>query len=145
VEDGDAKVLLGDFQLFGDELPRERDSVALEVIAEREVPEHFEEGVMARGVADLFEVVVFAAGADALLARGGATIAVGRLFHAEEDFLELDHAGVGEEQRRVIARDEGAGLANRVLLFREVGEEFCADFGGKHSSRNLIVAWSSWE
>ena len=97
---------------------------------------------MARRVADLFEIVVFAAGADALLAGGGATIAVGRLFHTEEDLLELDHPGVGEEQRRVIARDEGAGLANRVLLFREVGEELLTDFGGKHSAGNLIVAWS---
>ena len=44
------------------------DRLLLEIIAEREIAEHFEEGVVARGVADIVEVVVLAAGADALLA-----------------------------------------------------------------------------
>ena len=51
-------------------------------------------------LADVVEVVVFAAGADALLRIGGAL--VGPVAGAEEDVLELVHAGVGEQQRRVV-------------------------------------------
>ena len=50
------------------------NGILLEIVAEREVPEHFEEGVMTGGVADVVEVIVLAAGADALLRRCGALI-----------------------------------------------------------------------
>ena len=83
----------------------------LEVVAEREIAQHLEEGVMPGGVADIVEVVVLAAGAHALLRGGGA--AVRALLQAGEDVLELDHAGVGEQQGRVVVRDErrrGDGL-----------------------------------
>jgi len=43
------------------------DRVALEIIAEREVPQHLEERVVPGGVADVFEVIVLAAGAQAAL------------------------------------------------------------------------------
>src|SRR5450432_1174088 len=88
----------------GDELPREGNGVLFEVVAEGEVAEHFEEGVMAVGEADVFEVVVFAAGADAFLAGGGAAVVA--LFESEEDILELVHPRVGKEQRGVVRRDE---------------------------------------
>jgi hypothetical protein len=45
---------------------------SLEIVAEGEVAEHLEEGVVAGGVADIVEVVVLAAGAHAFLRRGGA-------------------------------------------------------------------------
>ena len=57
---------------------------------------------MPRGLADLVEIVVLAAGADAFLRRNGALIVA--LLVAEEDVLELVHPGVGEQQRRVICR-----------------------------------------
>ena len=63
-----------DLQRAGDEVPGEADRVLLEVVAEGEVAQHLEEGVMARGVADVLEVVVFAAGAHAALAGGGAHV-----------------------------------------------------------------------
>src|SRR5204863_7648307 len=59
-------------ELLGQELPREADRVALEVIAEAEVAEHLEEREMARGVADVLEVVVLAARAHAALRARGA-------------------------------------------------------------------------
>jgi hypothetical protein len=68
VEHGHAQVLRRQPQLAGDELPREANGVALEVVAEGEVAEHLEEGVMPGGVPHLLEVVVLAAGAHALLA-----------------------------------------------------------------------------
>src|SRR4051812_2522457 len=71
-EDGDHHPLLRERVDLGEELPRVRDRFFFEVIAEAEVPEHLEERVMPRGDADVLEVVVLAADADALLARGGA-------------------------------------------------------------------------
>jgi hypothetical protein len=62
-----------DLQRAGDEVPCETDGVLLEVVAEREVAEHLEEGVMARGVAHVLEVVVLAAGAHAALAEVART------------------------------------------------------------------------
>ena len=50
------------------ELPRVADRAFLEVVAERPVAEHLEEGAVARGLSDLFDVV----GSDALLHVGDA-------------------------------------------------------------------------
>ena len=58
----------------GHELPGVRDRLALEVVAEGEVAQHLEEGVVPLGVAHLLEVVVLAAGPDALLAGGRARL-----------------------------------------------------------------------
>ena len=60
--------------VFGQELPAERDRVLLEVVAEREVAEHLEERVVAGRDAHVLEVVVLAAGPDALLGGGGAGV-----------------------------------------------------------------------
>ena len=54
---------------LGDQLPGELDRLALEVVAEREVAEHLEEGVVARARADVLEVVVLAGDPHALLRR----------------------------------------------------------------------------
>jgi len=62
--------------------------------------------VMAFGEADVFEVVVLAAGADAFLRRSRSVVAA--LFKAEENILELVHSGVGEEQRGIAVRNKRA-------------------------------------
>ena len=54
------------------ELPSPFNGFFLEVVAEGPVAEHLEEGVVVGVVADVFEVVVLAAGADALLRVGCA-------------------------------------------------------------------------
>jgi len=54
-------------QHVGDEVPQEPDRVGLEVVAEAEVPHHLEEREMPVGAPDVVEVVVLAAGPDALL------------------------------------------------------------------------------
>ena len=77
-EDGDDEPVLRDLADLREELPGERDGVLLEVVAEAEVAEHLEERVVARGDADVLEVVVLAADADALLARGRARVAARR-------------------------------------------------------------------
>ena len=76
VEDRDQELVLGQAVVPGDQVPGELDRLFLEVVAEREVAQHLEEGVVARGVADILEVVVLAAGAHAFLRGRGA--AVGR-------------------------------------------------------------------
>ena len=84
--DGDVEPILGQFQVFGDEGPRETDGVFLEVVPEGEVAEHFEESVVARGAAHVVEVVVLAAHAQALLGRGGTHVVA--FFLSAENFLE---------------------------------------------------------
>ena len=111
---GDQQLVGRQAELLGDQVPGELDRALLEVVAEREVAQHLEEGVMARGVADILEVVVLAAGAHALLRRRGAR--VGALLQAGEDVLELHHAGVGEHQRRVVARHERARRHDLVAV-----------------------------
>ena len=120
-------------QLLGHELPGEADRVVLEVVAEREVPEHLEERVMPVRVADLLEIVMLSAGADALLHRRRAAAEVG-LFLSEKDLLELDHPGVREEQRRVVRRHERGARPDGVLVLLKVGEKSRADLGGLHAS-----------
>src|SRR6185312_12777257 len=83
-----------------DQFPGEGNGILLEVISEGEVPKHFEERMVARREADVLEVVMLAAGADAFLrSRGAAVIA---LLHAKKHVFELVHAGVGEEQRGIV-------------------------------------------
>src|SRR4029079_5878001 len=110
------------------ELVGERDRVGLEVVAEREVAQHLEERVVARGAADVLQVVVLAAGAHALLRRGRAR--EGRLHLAREEVLELVHPGVGEQKRRVVVRHQRRARDRLVALLGEVVEERAADGAG---------------
>ena len=71
-EDGDQQPVLGQAELPGDQVPGELDRAVLEIVAEGEIAQHLEEGVVARGIADILEIVVLAAGAHAFLRRGGA-------------------------------------------------------------------------
>src|SRR5690606_8952355 len=116
-------------ELLRDELPRVADRFALEVIAEAEVTEHLEERVVARGIADVLEIVVLAAGADAALrARGTRDRA---LLAPEENVLELDHAGVREEQRRIVRGHERRARHDPMAAFLEVAEERAAQLGAR--------------
>src|SRR5213075_1573021 len=78
-----------DTKLLRHELPAEAYRVALEVVAEGEIAEHLEEGVMPCGVAHLLEIIVFSTGTHALLRRGGAPRTGRRRFLTEEYALEL--------------------------------------------------------
>ncbi|MNF84686.1 hypothetical protein D3C84_670580 [compost metagenome] len=128
--DGDPELVLRQLQplVAGEEFPGVVDGVALEVVAEAEVAQHLEEGVVTSGVADVFQVVVLAAGTYAFLAGSGA--GVGALLQAKEAVLELVHPRVGEQQGRVVARNQGAGSDTGMpLLFEEAQEgftDFCA-------------------
>ena len=88
--------------VLGDELPGERDRLALEVVAEREVAEHLEERGMARRRADVVEVGVLAARPHDLLGRDDTLRR--RLVQAEEPALHRLHPGDDEQRRRVVRR-----------------------------------------
>ena len=106
-------------EVSGHPLPGKVDRVALEIVAEGEVPEHLEEGVVARGAPHFLEVVVLAAHAEAFLGRDGAR--GGRALRlAREDALELHHPGVREHEGRIIRRDERAAGPMLVPLPLEV-------------------------
>ena len=117
-----------DAEVVGDEVPGVFDRLALEVVAEREVPEHLEEGVVARRTPDVLEVVVLARDAHALL-RGGRGLVVAGLL-AEEDALELHHARVREEQRRVGVGHQRRARDAPVSALLEEAQEELADLGG---------------
>ncbi len=59
---------LGQFDYVNQIFPGPGDGFFLEIIAEGKIAEHFEKGMMAGGDADIFQIVMFAAGADAFLA-----------------------------------------------------------------------------
>ncbi len=102
------------------------DRDVLEIVAEREVAEHLEEGVVARGIADIVEIVVLAAGAHALLRRRRARCR--RAFSCPvKTFLNctmpaLVNINVGS--LRGTSGDDGNHL---VAVLAEVVEEGAAD------------------
>lgn len=59
---GDPEFFLGQLQHAGEEGPGEGDRVFLEIVAEAEVTQHLEKGVVTGGIADVFQVAVLAAG-----------------------------------------------------------------------------------
>ena len=87
--------------------------------------------MVARGVAHVLEVVVLAAGPQAPLRRHRAVVRA--LLEAEEDVLELHHAGVREQERRIVRGDERARGHRLVALRREKIDELLADFPGLHA------------
>ena len=121
--DRDQQALGVEAVILGDQLPGEPDGVILEIVAEGEIPQHFEEGVVAGGVADIVEVIVLAAGPHAFL-RGGRAGGE-RHFGAGEDVLERDHARIDEQQRRIVLRHQGRrGTAHVAVLLEEAEEGF---------------------
>ncbi len=128
--DRDPELFLGQLQHAGQEGPGEGNRIFLEIVAEAEVTQHLEEGVVASGIANVFQVAVLAAGAYALLAAGGAGVSA--LFLAQEAVLELVHPRVGEQQGWVIAWDQGAGGYTGVALLFEEAKEGFTDFCAFH-------------
>ena len=125
VIDGDEQLILFDAEFFGDQGPGEADRLLFEIVPKREVAEHLEERVVARGVADVVEVVVLAAGAQAFLRRGRALVGSG--LGAGEQVLELDHAGRREHQGRIVARHQRRGFHHLVAVSLVKAQEFGTD------------------
>ena len=101
------------------------DRLGLEVVAEAEVAGHLEERAVPGGLADLVDVE----GADALLDAGRPLVR--RRLLADEVRHELHHAGVDEQQVRVLERQRRA-RHDGVAVGLEVVEEPLPDLGGLH-------------
>jgi len=124
-EDGDVELVFwGGRSPLVMKFPGEFDGPSgFEVIAEGEVAEHFEEGVVAAGVAERFRgSLCFAAGAGRHFWEGGGAEVVAFFSLAEEDFLELVHCrAFGEEEGGVVSRAGGELL--RTARWPRAGEE----------------------
>ena len=94
----------GQAQRAGEEIPGKLDRLALEVVAEAEIAQHLEKRVVARGVADIVQIIVLAPGANTFLAGRGALVVA--MLYPGEQVLELNHPGIGEHQCRIIARHQ---------------------------------------
>ena len=91
-------------QVICQELPRECYGVSLEVVTERKISQHLEEGMVASCPTDLLKVIMLTSSPYTLLRRY-STIK-GWPIHTEEDALELDHARIREEKCRIILGNE---------------------------------------
>jgi len=125
------------------QLPGPIDGVLLEVVAEGPIPQHLEKGVVIGVQADVIQIVVFATSTDALLGVCGPSIKcrnrTGPLgdisfSFAQENWNELIHASIGEQQVGAVRHEAGAGN-DRVLLGTEEVQERLADLGGRHGIR----------
>ena len=124
--DGDPDVIGVEAEAVERQLPGVLRRALLEVLADREVAQHLEEGQMPRGGADVLDVD----GAKALLA--GRDQRVGRLLDAQEVGLERLHPRGREQDGGVEAggHERPAGQAQVVALLEEAQEQLANLVGG---------------
>ena len=94
----------------------------LEVVAEGEIAQHLKVGAVAGSLTDVLDI----AGADALLA--GADPVPGRLHLAGEIGLHGGHAGIDQQQRRVILGNQREAGQTQVALALKEGKEHFPEF-----------------
>jgi len=104
------------------------DRFTLEVISEREIPQHFEKRMVIGCHADVADI----ARAKTLLAGGGTSKFEGT--NPQKLILELVHTGRRKQHRRIVLRDQHvAGTADTTLRFEE-GKIFFTQFVGLHGT-----------
>ena len=114
------------------QLPRIGNRIFLEIIAERKIPQHLKKRVMPIGESDIFQIVVLAAGAHALLRSGGARVVA--LLQPQKNVFKLVHPRVGEQQRGIVRRDQRRRMHLLVPLLHKEVEKLAADFGASRHS-----------
>ena len=132
--DSGEQALFGEFVDLGQQLPSPLQAFTFEIVAKAPVAQHFEEGVVASGVAHVFQVVVLAARAQAGLDGCGADIRA--LVRAQKYVFELHHARVGEHQRRVIARYQRAAGDHGVAFGGKKVEKGLTNISDAHGVRS---------
>src|SRR5205085_1370780 len=111
------------------QLPGQLDGALLEVVADREVPEHLEERQVTRRVADVLDV----RGAKALLAARQSLLR--GLLDPLKVRLERVHARRRQQHRRVERRrDERRRGQPEVVALGEEVQEPLADLVGRHAA-----------
>ena len=96
------------------------DGFLLEIIAKGPVAQHLEKRVVIGIHPHIFEVVVFAAGANTLLRVSGAPRRVRAVLFAEKDRHKLVHASVGEQQVWRIGHEAGRGHYGVLAGLKEI-------------------------
>lgn len=71
---GDEELVLRKTEFLGDQVPGEADGFVFEIVAEREIAQHFKESMVTRRIADIVQIVVLPAGANAFPEGRGAII-----------------------------------------------------------------------
>ena len=110
--------------------PGQFDGVLLEIVPKREVAQHLEKRVVPQRRPDVLEVVVFAADPHALLGTRRPHVLAAIL--AEEHVLELVHPGVREQERGVVAGNQGSARYDAVAVLFEETKESAAKVAGRH-------------
>ena len=102
--DSNPQLVHWQLQHLRQKLPGKGDSTLFKIVTKGKIAQHLEKCMMACGVTDVFQVVVFAPSAHTLLrARRPHVLA---LFPPEEHVLKLHHAGVAKQECGVILGDE---------------------------------------
>ena len=127
--DGDQKAFRVEAPFLGEKGPGVVDRLFLEIVPETEISEHLEEGMMARRVADIIEIVVLAPCSHAFLGAGCALR--WRCFQTGEGILERDHARIDEHERWIAERDKRGAGDFRMFVGGEIVEKAAADVVGR--------------
>ena len=118
---GDEQLVLRKAEFLRDQIPGETDGIFLEIVAKREIAEHFKERMVTSGIADIVQIVVLATGTHALL--GSRRAIVGTVFKTRKNVLELNHTRIGEHQRRIVTRDKWARWNDLMPVLAVIIEE----------------------
>src|SRR6266550_318212 len=97
---------------------------------------------MPQGRADVVEVVVLPADAHHLLRGGRARVL--SPFPSEEEVLELVHAGIREEQGRIVGGDQGRAGDDAMAVLLEMLQERRADFVRGHRVYCMALDSGLW-
>ena len=108
-----------------------------EIIPKAKVAEHLKERQMAGRHAHIIKIVMLTACPHTFLASGRTAIVA--CFHASKQVLKLDHAGIGEHQRGIIAWHQRARGHDLMIVLTKVIQKGGADVRkGGHDRLSLL-------
>ena len=108
---GDIEAGFVEHQDFRQKFPSPGDGFLLEIVAKGEVPQHFEESMVASRMAYVFDI----AGTDTLLAGGDSML---RWFYlAGEIRLQRRHAGTNQKKTGIILWDQRETFQSQMVFF----------------------------
>src|SRR6266699_1833406 len=139
-ENCDVEFVLGNLEAVGrgEQFPSVRNRILLEIIAKRKIAQHLEESVMPLRKPHIFQVVVFAASADALLRRRRSRVIP--FFEAQKNVLELVHPRIRKQQCRVPMRHQRRTAHPPVPLALKEAEKGLADVVAAPGLLGYLVA-----
>src|SRR5262245_38655977 len=130
-KNGEPQTFRFEVQFVYQKVPSEKDRLLLEIVAEREIPQHFKECVVPGSAADLIQVIMLASGTYTLLRRCSALIVAG--FETEKYVFKLIHAGICEQQRRIVGRQKRRTSHWSVAASSKIIEKLLSDFVSSHN------------